>query len=321
MRSLWLRHVAKRVGVPLLYGSGALWLANRLTRNHRQIALNYHNVDPDVFGRHIVFLRRHATLVDLDTFLAGGVVSGTRPAVTITFDDGYASFVQEIIPIVSAFSVPVAWFVPTALVGTDEIFWFNRVRERILHSRRGTFEFEGHQWKLRRWNREYVAAAISRLLKQQPSDVRELSARTLSAQLDEVPPVVLDRCRHVSPAQLRAVDLTLVTIGSHSHTHPQLSQLGGEHLTRELTLSKQLLEEWIQRPVRHFAFPSGDYTNVTIQAVRDAGYASAWTTEARCRAEVDNDYRMPRIPIDDRAPVSVLAAKMTAGSQPWMIRT
>ena len=173
MRSLWLRHVAKRVGVPLLYGSGALWLANRLTRNHRQIALNYHNVDPDVFGRHIVFLRRHATLVDLETFLAGGVVSGTRPTVTITFDDGYASFVQEIIPIVSAFSVPVAWFVPTAVVGTSEIFWFNRVRERILHSRRGTFEFEGHQWRLRRWNREYVAAAISRLLKQQPSDVRE----------------------------------------------------------------------------------------------------------------------------------------------------
>ena len=114
---------------------------------------------------------------------------------------------------------------------------------------------------------------------------------------------------------MRALDSALVTIGSHSHTHPQLSQLGGEHLTRELTLSENLLQEWIQRPVRHFAFPSGGYTNQTMQAVRDAGYASAWTTEARCRTGVDNHYRMPRIPIDDRAPISVLAAKMTADSR------
>jgi hypothetical protein len=54
-----------------------------------------------------------------------------------------------------------------------------------------------------------------------------------------------------------------------------------------------------------------------VQAVRDAGYASAWTTEARFRSKGDDLYRMPRVPIDDRAPVSVLAAKTTAGIQRW----
>lgn len=315
LSALRLRHVAKTVAVPLLHGCGALWLASRLGGRDRQIALNYHNVGADVFRRHLVFLRRHAAIVDLETFLADGLVDSRKPTVTITFDDGYASFVHEIIPIASAFDVPVAWFVPTGLVGTDEIFWFDRIRARIIHSRRGVFAFQGHQWKLRSWNREYVAAAISRSLKKETPKAREQLIAELAAQLEEAPPAVLKRLGPVSPAQLRSIDHTRVTVGSHSHTHPQLSQLDREGLMRELVLSKRLLEEWTQQPVEHFAFPSGDYVDGTIQAVREAGYVSAWTTEARFRTAADDHHRMPRIAIDDHATLGILAAKMTAGAR------
>jgi peptidoglycan/xylan/chitin deacetylase (PgdA/CDA1 family) len=314
--SLQLRHIAKTVGVPLLYGSGGLWLANRLAGRQRHIALNYHNVDPDVFRRHVMHLRRHATFVDLDTFLAPTNTDPGTPVITVTFDDGYATFVDEIVPILSAFEVPAAWFVPTALVGGDELLWFDQVSARIFYSRRDSVEFQGRQWRLRSWNRPYVAAAITRALKQQTPDVRERDIADLARQL-ETPTLALDRCRLVSPARLKALDPSLVTVGSHSHTHPQLSQVDDAALTAELVVSKQRLEEWIERPVRHFAFPSGDYSERVVQAVRDAGYASAWTTEARFRSKGDDLYRMPRVPIDDRAPVSVLAAKTTAGIQRW----
>lgn len=310
--ALQLRHIAKTVGLPLLYGSGSLWLANRFSAGRRRIALNYHNVDPDVFRRHLVFLRRRATFLDLDAFLAGGAAPDAKPVVTLTFDDGYATFVSEIVPILTAFGVPATWFVPTALVGGAELLWFDQVSARIFYTRRPTLHFQGRRWKLRSWNRAYVAAAITRALKHQPPDRRADAVADLSRQL-EAPQLALDRCRMVSPEQLQALDPAVVTVGSHSHTHPQLSQLDRIGTVSELRTSKELLEGWIRRPVRHFAFPSGDYSNDVIQTVRDTGYASAWTTEARFHTDKDDPYRMPRVPIDDRAPVSVLAAKTTAG--------
>src|SRR6185436_8821302 len=126
------------------------------------------------------FLRRHSRVVDLDTFLADDAAAGDAPTVTITFDDGYRSFVDEIVPIVTAAKVPVAWFVPTAHVDTEEIFWFDRLRAQVLHSHRTHVELDGRQWDLRSWNREYAAAAISRWLKQQPPQTRETSMARLS---------------------------------------------------------------------------------------------------------------------------------------------
>src|SRR6185295_4526041 len=109
-------------------------------------------------------------------------------------------------------------------------------------------------------------------------------------------------------------------VGSHSHTHPQLSDLDGDALITEVTISKQLLEEWTQRPVRHFSFPSGDYNEATIGAVRKAGYQSAWSTESRFRGKHEDIYRMPRMLIDDHASVSVVAAKTAALINRWSAR-
>ena len=50
----------------------------------------------------------------------------------------------------------------------------------------------------------------------------------------------------------------LVTIGSHSKTHPLLSQCSNEDLNVEIVRSKKYLESLIKRPVRFFAYPSGD---------------------------------------------------------------
>jgi peptidoglycan/xylan/chitin deacetylase (PgdA/CDA1 family) len=88
-------------------------------------------------------------------------------------------------------------------------------------------------------------------------------------------------------------------VGSHSHTHPQLSQLSDEDLALELSLSKNLLERWTEKSVRHVAFPSGEYDDRVIRAVKGAGYESAWTTQTRLSRGTDDPYQMPRVPIAD----------------------
>lgn len=71
----------------------------------------------------------------------------------------------------------------------------------------------------------------------------------------------------------------LVTIASHTLSHPLLSKLPVEDQDRELTESKALLEQKLNHPVPYFAYPEGDGDAVTFDAVRRAGYTMAFTIE------------------------------------------
>lgn len=313
--SCW-RHLLKGIAVPALHRSGALWLSQRFEPRQCRIALNYHNVESRVFEAHAAFLQRSAEVVDLETFLSRPVARRGKPLVTLTFDDGYVSFEELILPILARFKLPATWFVSTALVETGGLFWFDRLRAAVRASARTRFTFQGHAWALQRWNRDYVAAAISKRIKRAARAEQSALVDDAIALIGEAPEAVQRTYALTSRAALRALDPQLITIGSHSHTHPQLSQLSPAALEEELTVSKRLLEEWSGQAVRHFAYPSGDYDAAVIRAIQAAGYASAWTTEPRFCAPEDDPYRMPRVPIDDRASVSILSAKMS----PWVHR-
>ncbi len=306
-----LRHVLKRVAIPVLHGSGLLRLAGRLESGQRRIALSYHNVDPRVFKKHALFLKEHADVVGIEEFLASLSSNIRKPLITLTFDDGYASFAQEILPTLQAHRLPATWFVPTAFVGSSDIFWFDRLRAAILYSPKTQLVCDGQRWSLRSWNRGYVVASVSKMLKQTDAARGEPLLADFLKQLGEPPASRLQRFQLASREHLRGLDWDLVTLGSHSHTHAQLTQLSDEELAAELQTSKQLLEQWTRRPVHHFAFPSGNYDERVIQGIRMAGYRSAWTTELRMVSSGDGPYRLPRIMIDDFAPVSILVAKMT----------
>lgn len=46
-------------------------------------------------------------------------------------------------------------------------------------------------------------------------------------------------------------------IGAHTHTHPILTMLPDARAREEIRVSKEQLEDVVQRPVRHFAYPFG----------------------------------------------------------------
>jgi len=131
----------------------------------------------------------------------------------------------------------------------------------------------------------------------------------LIAAAGEPSAAALDAYRIVSRDALSGLDPRLVEIGSHSRTHPQLSQCDDAGLDAELRGSKGDLEAWLGRPVRHFAYPSGDHDARVVAAVKRAGYESAWTTEPRAVERSDDDLLLPRVAIDDAASVAVLVAK------------
>ncbi|HEX9639345.1 MAG TPA: glycosyltransferase [Acidobacteriota bacterium] len=97
----------------------------------------------------------------------------------------------------------------------------------------------------------------------------------------------------------------LVEIGSHSVTHPLLTQCGSDRLRLELEESRRQLQEVSGQPVDLFAYPTGDYDRRVAEAVRAAGYRAAFAMESY-RIGLPA-FEIPRIGIyaSDRAYLSV----------------
>lgn len=52
-----------------------------------------------------------------------------------------------------------------------------------------------------------------------------------------------------------AVSTGLITVGSHTHSHAVMTRLGAQSAAQELDRSIGLIEERLQQPCRHFAYP------------------------------------------------------------------
>jgi peptidoglycan/xylan/chitin deacetylase (PgdA/CDA1 family) len=74
-----------------------------------------------------------------------------------------------------------------------------------------------------------------------------------------------------------------VAIGSHGVMHEHLTRLSDEELRRELSESKQELEDELGRPCPEFAYPYGEHDERVRAAVRAAGYERGFGLRERGR--------------------------------------
>ena len=86
--------------------------------------------------------------------------------------------------------------------------------------------------------------------------------------------------RYVTRDQILEMDRAGIEIASHTVHHADLSHTSWGNTALELTLSKTWLEQLVGHPVLDFAYPSGKFNAQAIQAVRQAGYDTAVTTQS-----------------------------------------
>ena len=69
----------------------------------------------------------------------------------------------------------------------------------------------------------------------------------------------------------------LISIGSHTVSHPEFSQIPVEQIREELVLSKMVLEDRLGSAINTFAYPRGDVGSCGPAEVGAAGYHTAVT--------------------------------------------
>jgi peptidoglycan/xylan/chitin deacetylase (PgdA/CDA1 family) len=85
--------------------------------------------------------------------------------------------------------------------------------------------------------------------------------------------------------QLRELGDAGWEIGSHTRTHPHLTEVDDETLRTELEESRATVAERMGRPCTTIAYPYGDYDERVVAAAGAAGYAAAGTLPARLHGE------------------------------------
>lgn len=83
----------------------------------------------------------------------------------------------------------------------------------------------------------------------------------------------------MSAEQIKEMSDAGFEIGSHTLTHPHLTELNDDELKREVIESKRRLEDLIGRQVTSFSYPYGDCDDRVIAAAIEAGYTNAMSTK------------------------------------------
>jgi peptidoglycan/xylan/chitin deacetylase (PgdA/CDA1 family) len=242
-------------------------------------------VSTAMFERHVDWLARRFRLVSLDD-IALHLEFGhhfSKPAAAITFDDGYADVYRHAYPVLKRKGIPAAIFVVTGLVGTGrpQIFDYLYLILRVLQSKRlplgrtvadavrstGT-HFPALDTLM---SEEAPFAVMSILLKSLPGGSVQQVVENLRTQ------VPLDRqaVEDIGPLtwdMIETMKRNGMTFGSHTKSHSLLTRESVETVFDELVGSKQVLETRLGSPVRHFAYPDGQYNPAVVEAVKASGY-------------------------------------------------
>lgn len=86
-------------------------------------------------------------------------------------------------------------------------------------------------------------------------------------------------------------------IGAHTRTHCSLPDVGGTEVREEIAGSRRDLEAELGVPVHSFAYPFGRHDRHAVDAVTEAGFTGACTTEPAQASIGDDPLLVPRIEV------------------------
>jgi|GEM_PF-322812 len=88
-----------------------------------------------------------------------------------------------------------------------------------------------------------------------------------------------------------------ITFGAHTRTHPVLPTCNPERCMDELEGSRLELEHALKQPIRTFAYPYGEFDNVTLDAAEKAGFWAACSVRRGLNTPVTPVYALRRTTI------------------------
>jgi len=267
---------------------------------------------PSVFAQQMRHLARYYRVLAMPDVL--DMVTRKQPihdrSVLITFDDAYADFADFAWPILRQLRLPATLFVPTAYPGRPEMaFWWDRLYQAFGCTHRSEL-------------RDTPLGTLSLAPDLRHSSLRALQNYIPTIAHDEGMRLVDRVCAQLieTPAtcgsvldwdQLRLLARDGVTLGSHTRTHPILTQLPPDRIREEVQGSQQDLKKEIGYALPVFCYPNGDHDDTVTSILHEEGFRLGFTTLVGDNAMDSADLlRLRRIGITPRSSLPIFSLRL-----------
>jgi peptidoglycan/xylan/chitin deacetylase (PgdA/CDA1 family) len=218
------------------------------------LSIYFHNPSHKLFTSCVIWLKKKGfsfiSVGDLQDIIANKK-SLPPYSVLLTVDDGWKENKENIAEVAEQLQIPVTIFISTEPVEKEKRFWWTVVddgrKNKITNKSVGELKHIPDEEKVK------IIAQIE----------KELPKKRDALTVDEVKEIA---------------NGNFITIGSHTVSHPILTQCKNEQSLFEINNSKQKLEDWLQKPVTSFAYPNGMYSEREKENLKDAGYTIAFNT-------------------------------------------
>jgi peptidoglycan/xylan/chitin deacetylase (PgdA/CDA1 family) len=226
--------------------------------------------------------------VSIDEVLRADESARLGNCMVLTVDDGYIDVIEVLYPLIERYAIPACVYIVTGYPDGQCLHNYRILEDYVSETENIEFELFGSVYRYRANTTEEKLNALKELNHLVDMNTNGVAESRKIFECFGIDPRYLDKCRTLSWSQI--IDLNcseLVTIGSHTVTHPRLTRMGKELAYAELLHSKQRLQEVLNEEVRHFSYPYGDFNDEIKRLVSAAGYATATTIKPGHFSSID----------------------------------
>lgn len=267
-------------------------------------------VDRDRFDALCGWLRAWFQVLPLDQALSR-LRDGSLPsrALAISFDDGYADNHEVALPVLQRHGLSATFFVASAFLDGGRM-WNDSVIEALRRTSKDRIQPGDLDGTLAQAlpelplvNAGQRRAAIDRVL----GAVKYLEPARRQRAVDALVrqcAVALPDDLMMSGRQVQQLRQAGMGIGAHTLTHPILARLGDDEARSEILRGRDELQRLLGERIALFAYPNGkpgqDYSERSIELVREAGFDAAVSTAAGVATAASDRFQIPRFTPWDR---------------------
>jgi len=291
-----------------LFGISFPYISYSNGRNYQ--ILVYHRVNDEsdlfslaipksVFEDQMNFLSQNYNVMSLEEILLTD--SNTRlpkNTIAITFDDGYMDNYTHAFPILKKLKLPATIFLSTGYIGHDDGIWHDRVFNVFRQTKVSSFVFEGLKYSMTNLEEKLMAQeSILNYLKYLTPQKRLDYIQRLEEQLCVVKNVSLKN-KMLTWDVIKEMNNHGISFGAHTVTHTILTALPLNDIKREVSQSKEAIEDILRIPVRLFAYPNGkreDYNNKIKEIIKNEGFKGAVTTIFGTNRDSQDAFELKRV--------------------------
>lgn len=203
-----------------------------------------------------------------------------RPFAVLTFDDAYRDNRTRALPVLERHQAPMTLFVPTGMIERNLYAWWLALREVLKV--RDSVDIEAMEQRFETPDLASKAAAMRQVTswigtEQSRADALQPLFTANSVDMADL----IDR-HAMTASELKEFSAhPLVSIGAHTQSHRFLSSLSDEEVKEEFSSNKSYLENLVEQPVEHLAYPYGTEPACgqrEADHAAEAGFMASFTT-------------------------------------------